>query len=434
MIGDGGLPSVYDVTGFVSAAMAAVGRATQQLVVALGGSPGEITVDRRLASLWMGTSIAPIGWELPPMWDAIAGDYQTADGWIRLHTNAAAHRTAALRVIGCAPTKDAMTAAVANWVADDLEAAIHVAGGVAAKMRTADEWAQHDQGRSVATEPLVDSTSNAGSRAAQVRGTPVRPLAGVRVLDLTKVLAGPVATRVLTSLGADVIRIDAPGWDEPGVSQDTTIGKRCAHIDGHSTEGQAMLCDLYSSADLFVHGYRPGALDSMSMGEVIRHELNPDVVEVSLNAFGTLGPWRQRRGFDSIVQMSCGIAASAMIELGRDRPTPLPAQALDHVTGYLMAAAAIEGWTSRLTTGQGSTHRLSLARTAKALMDGPVGDPTLSITPANSVDFSMEVEHTSWGPANRLRQAFTVEGVDLRWARPASALGSAPLPIAWIPR
>jgi CoA-transferase family III len=432
-VGNGALPSVYDVTGFVTASLAAVAQATQQLVAVLGGPTGPITIDRRLASMWLGTSIAPMGWELPPVWDAIAGDYQAADGWIRLHTNAATHRAAALAVLACAPTKEGVTAAVATWGADDLETAVHDGGGVAARMRTAEEWKTHEQGRAVANDPLIDTSLGEPGGGEPVRGTPSQPLAGVRVLDLTKVLAGPVATRVLASLGADVLRIDAPGWGEP-VTQDTTVGKRCAHIDGRTREGQRKLQELLRSADLLVHGYRPGALESIGLGEAARRELNAGLVEVSLNAYGQAGPWRHRRGFDSIVQMSCGIASTGMTQLARNRPTPLPAQALDHVTGYLMAAAAIDGWTTRLTSGVGSTHRASLARTANGLMDGPAGDPSASIAPANSDDYSTAVEHTSWGPARRLRLAFTVPGVDLRWALPASALGSLASPIVWLPR
>ncbi len=431
IVGAGSLPSVYDVTGFVTAAMAAVVLATQRIVLVQGGTVGVGTVDRRLASLWMGTSIAPIGWELPGVWDAIAGDYQANDGWIRLHTNAVAHRSAALRVLGCEANRDAVTATVARWPGDDLEAAVHQAGGVAAMMRRTREWAQHPQGMAIDAEPLVQSTVHAAASKTRTTGSATRPLLGVRVLDLTKVLAGPVATRVLASLGADVIRFDSPDWSEPGVSQDMTIGKRCAHIDGHTAAGSDHLRELFTTCDIFVHGYRPGALTSLGLDADDRRELNPGVVDVSLNAFGHTGPWRHRRGFDSIVQMSCGIAAAGMQQLGRDRPTPLPVQALDHVTGYLMASAALEGWAERLETQKGSIHLTSLARTAKALMDGPAGDPDAMVAPVADDDYAEAIEHTSWGPARRLSPPYTIDGVDVRWDLPATALGSAPLPMRW---
>jgi CoA-transferase family III len=431
VIGSGGLPSVYDVTGFVTAAMAAVVVATQKLVGALGHTVNPGTVDRRRASLWMGTSIAPVGWELPSAWDDIAGDYQAADGWIRLHTNAAKHREAALRILGCEPTKEAVVAAVARWSCDDLESRVHEEGGVAAHMRTVDEWELHPQGRAVRSEPLVRSTVTDQAPVLPRTATAQRPLNGVRVLDLTKVLAGPVATRVLASLGADVIRFDSFEWTEPGVSQDMTVGKRCAHIDGRTAAGRDHLRELFSTCDIFVHGYRPGALDALGLGTDDRRELNPGVVDVSLNAFGHTGPWRNRRGFDSIVQMSCGIAAIGMQRLGRDRPTPLPVQALDHVTGYLMASTAVNAWATRLSTGCGSTHFTSLARTAAALMDGPSGDPTSTVEPVADDDYSEVIEPTSWGPARRLIPPYAIDGVDIGWTLPATALGSSPLPMRW---
>jgi CoA-transferase family III len=431
IVGAGALPSVYDVTGFVTAAMAEVVVATQRVIVALGHSPGVGAVDRRLASLWMSTSIAPIGWELPGAWDAIAGDYHAADGWIRLHTNATNHRAAALRVLACEPTKEAVSATVATWSCDELETAVHQEGGVAATMRSATDWASYPQGRAVRSEPLIHSTVHGRTASARAAGTASRPLSGMRVLDLTKVLAGPVATRVLASLGADVIRFDSAEWNEPGVSQDMTIGKRCAHIDGRTAAGRDHLREMLATCDIFVHGYRPGALDSLGLGADDRRSRNPGLVDVSLNAFGHTGPWKNRRGFDSIVQMSCGIAAAGMDQLGRDRPTPLPVQALDHVTGYLMASAALNGWAERLQTGCGSTHLTSLARTAAVLMDGPAGDPDAAVTPAAIDDYSDAIENTSWGPARRLIPPYAIDGLDVGWTRPATALGSAPLPMRW---
>jgi hypothetical protein len=442
--GDGALPSIYDVTGFATAAIASVAVAAAKLSRVYDqnttANANAITVDRRLASLWMATSIAPLGWELPSPWDDLAGDYQTQDGWIRLHTNAKAHRAAALRVLACEATKEVVAHTIRERGGDELEQTIHAAGGVAGVMRSARQWLDHPQGRAVTHEPLVDSLDHGSvpSRTNTIPSTARRPLAGVRVLDLTKVLAGPVATRALAMLGADVIRVDAADWAEPSVSQDTTIGKRCVHIDGRSVDGRNQLQQLLRSADMFVHGYRPGALDALGLGADRRRDMNPGMVEVSLNAYGHSGPWQHRRGFDSVVQMSCGIAEAGMVQWDRDRPTPLPVQALDHVTGYLMAAAAIKAWTRKVETGCGSTHRTSLARTAVALMAGPAGDSSAAIAPArlpagdpSRSDYHPKVEATSWGPALRLLPPCSIDGVDLRWDRPASELGSTPTPIDW---
>jgi CoA-transferase family III len=441
LVGGESFPSVYDVTGFATAAMTSVAIATARLSALLGGvggTSGSTTVDQRLTSLWMTSSIAPQGWELPSPWDDIAGDYRTRDGWIRLHTNAKAHRAAALAVLGCAPTKDAIAAVLAESSGDELETAIHQGGGVAGNMRSAAEWSSHPHGHAVAREPLVHSMVTQSIPLVRRTGTPQRPLAGVRVLDLTKVLAGPVATRTLAMLGADVIRVDASAWAEPSVSQDTTVGKRCVHIDARTRVGQSQLQQLFRSADIFVHGYRPGTLDRLGLAADRRVELNPGIVEVSLNAYGHSGPWKHRRGFDSVVQMSCGIAATGMSQLEKDRPTPLPVQALDHVTGYLMAATAINAWIQKYETGCGSSHRTSLARTAVALMAGPAGDLAAEIHPARldaidgPSDYGPNTELTSWGPARRLIPPFVVPGVELRWDRPASELGSHGVPIDWL--
>jgi CoA-transferase family III len=434
--GEGSLPSAFDVTGFATAALASVALAAMRVSCLHGGTADSVTIDRRLASLSMMTTAFPIGWEPPSPWDDLAGDYEANDGWIRLHTNAAAHRKAALIALGCEPSKHAVAMTVRSWGCDEIESAVHAAGGVAGAMRSAMDWAAHPQGESVQSESLVDVRQLAHQPLAQIMGTPSRPLAGVRVLDFTKVLAGPIATRFLAVLGADVIRADAAEWAEPGLSHDTTVGKRCVHIDGRTQDGQNDLRELFASADIMVHGYRPGALESIGLGESGRRNLNPGIVEVCLNAYGHSGPWSNRRGFDSVVQMSCGIAEAGMRRFGRDKPTPLPVQALDHVTGFVMAAAALNGWAEKLTTGYGSAHRTSLARTASALMDGPEGDLNGTVRGVDliqdSPDLASVQEESSWGPLRRMIPPFAIAGVDLRWDRPAVNLGSTPLPINWL--
>lgn len=160
-----------------------------------------------------------------------------------------------------------------------------------------------------------------------------RPLAGIKVLDFTRVLAGPVATRFLAGLGADVLRIDPPEWDEPGVVPDVILGKRCARLDLHTAEDRRVFEALLARADIVVHGYRPGAMARLGYDEGERRTINPGLVDVSLCAYGWTGPWAGRRGFDSLVQMSIGIAEAGMRWQQAERPVPLPVQALDHATG-----------------------------------------------------------------------------------------------------
>ena len=423
--GDGELPSVFAVSDLAAGVIAACGLAIAELIAASGGAMPAVQVDRRLASFWFGTTLRPLGWSVPPPWDPIAGDYAAVDGWIRLHTNAPHHRDAALAVLHTPADKAAVAAAVSRWQKDELEAAVVQHRGCAAAMRDLASWAAHPHGRAVAAENLawIDN----GDMAARPDWPMARnrPLAGIRVLDLTRVLAGPVATRFLAGFGADVLRIDPPDWDEPGVIPSVTLGKRCARLDLRQPDERAVFADLLASADVLVHGYRPDALSRLGLDAAARRRLRPGLVDVSLDAYGWIGPWQGRRGFDSLVQMSSGIAAEGMRRYGTDRPKPLPVQALDHATGYLMAAAVVRGLTRRLTDGRGSTTRTSLARTAALLTAAPIAERNEAFAEAEATDFNPTIEHTSWGPGRRMKPPVVVEGAAMRWDLPASALGSS---------
>jgi crotonobetainyl-CoA:carnitine CoA-transferase CaiB-like acyl-CoA transferase len=380
-------------------------------------------VDRRLASHWFGFSIQPIDWALPAPWDPIAGDYATADGWIRLHTNAPHHRSAALAVLGVAAEKPAVAAAVERWSAQELETAIVGNHGCAAVMRSLEQWQRHPQGAAVTREPLVQIRATPDSGEPLPRLNPERPLRGIRVLDLTRVLAGPVATRLLAGLGAEVLRIDPPGWDELGVVPEVTLGKRCARLDLRTPAGRSTLLELLRQADVLVHGYRPEALDNLDLAAQTRRQTRPGLVDITLDAYGWTGPWSQRRGFDSLVQMSAGIAEAGMRMLGRARPTPLPVQALDQVAGYLMAAMALRGLTQRLQTGRGFEGRTSLARVASLLSSAAAAPPLNDLPAPAAADWSDAIEASDFGPAHRLRSPLTIGNRPLSWARPAAKLG-----------
>ncbi|WP_298849689.1 CoA transferase [uncultured Ruegeria sp.] len=426
--GAGALPSVFAVSELATASFATVGQEMARLVQALNLSSKtpEITIDHRLASLWFGYSFKPDGWEMPSLWDAVAGDYKAADGWIRLHTNLPRHRAAALKVLGAPPEREAVAKAVRSWAVSNLETAVIAEGGVAAAMRSRAEWLDHPQGRAVSRDPLIGWQ---GPRYVKLRDRPQatveRPLAGLRVLDLTRVLAGPVSTRTLAGFGAEVLRIDPPGWDEPGVIPDISLGKHCAYLDLKSEEGLGRLHGLMSQADVFVHGYRPGALDALGLTRAKRDELAPNRIEVTLDAYGWQGPWSTRRGFDSLVQMSAGIAHAGMGWAGADKPTPLPVQALDHATGYLMAAAALSAL-AEAATGKSVMHaHLSLARTAELL--AVLGKDDVDAAPISQVktDYNGVSEASGWGPGQRLNPALRVGATVMHWDLPSSKLGTS---------
>jgi len=424
------LPSRYPVSEFATASIATAGLALAELLDALGMPGGPVRVDRARADHWFAFAVRPDGWEPPAVWDPIASDYRARDGWIRLHTNAPHHRAAALGVLGVADVtsadRSAVEAAVAGWEADALEAAVVEAGGAAARLRSPAAWARHPQGVAVAAEPLaaIEDGDPAPAEPARWRPGVERPLQGLRVLDLTRVLAGPVATRLLAGLGADVLRIDPPDWSEPGVEIDVTLGKRLARLDLRTGAGIATLRDLLADADVVVHGYRGDALDRLGLDAAERRRLRPGLVDVRHDAYGWTGPWALRRGFDSLVQMSSGIAWPGDEEA---RPSPLPVQALDHATGYLDAAAVLHGLARRVRDGVGSASRLSLARTAaelQAVSDlerGPLGDPR-EAPPTAPIE-------TGWGPADLVAPPLSVGATRLAWDRGSRPLGSDPA--AW---
>jgi len=423
--GDGALPAVFAVTDLAGAAVATAALSIAELARQLGGAAPAVSVDRRLASFWFGLSIRPIGWELPPLWDPIAGDYAARDGWIRLHTNAPHHRAAAERVLGRHGDRAGMAQAVAQWQKKELETAVVAAGGCAAEMRTTAEWSAHPQGAAVAAEPLVQMIARDGAAASRWIASAARPLDGLRVLDLTRVLAGPVATRFLAGYGADVLRVDPLGWDEPGVVPEVTLGKRCARLDLKNAQGRAAFEALLAKADIIVHGYRSDALDRLGYDAAARRRLAPGLIDVALCAYGWSGPWATRRGFDSLVQMSTGVADTGMRLRGADKPVPLPVQALDHATGYFAAAAAVRGVTQRLNGGAGLEARLSLARTAKLLVDQGTVEAMPPHAAETAADRAPAIERTDWGEAQRLLPPAVVEGAPMQWSRAAGNLGAA---------
>jgi CoA-transferase family III len=299
--------------------------------------------------------------------------WSTADGaWFRVHGEYPWHRDRALAVLGCDDNHRSVKRAVATWRAEDLEDALSAAGALGYAVRTSAQWDSHPQGRAVAARPLLEAGSSEGPARPAGAG---RVAEGIRVLDLTRVLAGPIATRTLAAWGADVLRLDSPRLPElPAHAVDTMSGKRSADLDLDDPAGRARLEELLRSADLLVQGYRPGALDRFGLTPEALAERHPHLSVVTLSAWGPSGPWSGRRGFDSLVQCVTGLA---MTEGSNDRPGWLPAQVLDHATGYLAAAAGLLALASTQRDGRPSTARLSLARTAQWLTDvGAAGADT----------------------------------------------------------
>ena len=311
-----------------------------------------------------------------PTWDAIAGIYKTRDRrFVRLHTNFRHHRDAVCKVLNCKPERDEVQAALMQWDGEAFETAAYAAGGVVAMMRSHEEWsataARQGAGRTAAD---LDREDRRGRAKAWPAGD--RPLAGLRVLDLSRVIAGPVAGRTLAAHGADVMLISGPDLPAiPWLTIDTGRGKLTSFVELKSEQGRATLRDLLAQADIFSQGYRPRALAALGFSPQEAARISPGIVYVSLSAYGHAGPWAERRGFNSLVQTATGFNHAEGQAAGVDGPKELPAQMLDHATGYLMAFGAMMARARQSREG-GSWHvRVSLAQTGRWLWNlGRVAD------------------------------------------------------------
>lgn len=339
--------------------------------------------------------------------------FPTADSWVRVHANYPHHRAsllAALGVDGAAQTSDgkveaAVRAALLERQSLEVEELVVARGGVVAAVRTPHEWAASPQGAALADAPLVDlrrvvlpggPRTASASPSSSVRRAP--GIRGARVLDLTRVIAGPTGTRALAAWGADVLRLDPPHLPEARASLlETGSGKRWAELDVTSGDGRRRLEELLSGADVLVHGYRPGALDRVGLGEEDLAERHPHLVVASLSAWGRRGPWAQRRGFDSVVQAATGIA---VMTGGADgSPGALPVQALDHAAGHLLAAAVMRGLALRRAasaSGAASSWHahVSLAGLARWLLSQQVSSqlpPSEGLRPSDLERYLVEL-------------------------------------------
>lgn len=418
----GRLPCPLPVTELLAESIGLAGVALARL---RGRPSGDVDVDGRLSAFWGLTSCEPIDWTPQEPWDSLSAIFEGSDGWIRLHTNAPHHKAVATRLLNKVATKDAAAAEIINCSVNQLEADFVAAGGAAARMITWKDWQAHPQGRAISQSPLIEWIQNkacpAPKRLQDADYSSDRPLSGLKVLDLTRVLAGPVATRTLAGYGAQVLRIDPANWDDPGLLHDTTIGKRCAGLDLTSEPDRARFVELLQQADVFVHGYRPGALEKLGFGMATLDQINPAHINVSLSAYGRQGPWSQRRGFDSLVQFSTGIAD--LCGDGQGTPGKLPVQALDHAAGYLMAACVFEALHRAKKSGLIMSAQTSLARIAWMLCkaDRTKGEHA-SIPRQVSSDFAASVETSDWGDLKRLRSPLLVMDAPMTWDVPSGEL------------
>lgn len=426
LVGDprGLLPGPLPALAAMTAAVCASTLAAAALDAARTGRPARpVTVDRR-AVAWAARSerFARVLGERNDanLFDPLSTFFRTADGWVRLHANYPWHRERLLRVLACDDSAAEVAAAVRGWTGERLEDALAAAGAIGYAVRGPAAWRAHPQGAAVAELPLVRTTS-AGMPGRDMPAG--RAMDGIRVLDLTRVIAGPVATRTLAAWGARVLRVDSPNLPEPAtITRDTLSGKRSAPLDLALDDDQHRLEELLAAADLVVIGYRPGALDRFGVAPEALLDRHPHLCVITMSAWGGVGPWARRRGFDSVVQCPTGIAA----ETGTpERPGALPAQVLDHATGYLGAAAAMLALAGVVRGEPSRAWHLSLAQTARWLTALPRerAGPE-SAGPAEAPD--LVVLHGGDRPIEVVPPPGQVDGLTPRWIRTTSFGADSP--------
>jgi crotonobetainyl-CoA:carnitine CoA-transferase CaiB-like acyl-CoA transferase len=427
------VPTPFRLGETSAAALAAVGLAVSEVWTLRTGRRQEVAVDvrRATASLRSGHYMKMEGAPVSTERNAVMGVYPAMHGrFSYLHCNFPNHREAALRVLGVPEDREAVRRAVAKWDALELEEAIIAANGAGGMVRTMEEWAKHPQAAAIASLPLMEVVRIGDSRPEPLpQGD--RPLAGVRVLDLTRVLAGPTCARTLAEHGADVLKITAAHLPNLGYQEyDTGHGKLSAQLDLRAARDVDTLRALVRDADVFSQSYRPGSLADRGFSPEALARLRPGIVVVSLSAFSHAGPWAGRRGFDTVVQTVSGITARQGELFPGAQPGPqfYPASAIDYITGYLMAFGAGVALARRTREGGSWLVRISLAQTGRWLV-GRGEVPAAELTGVPREFTPAELERwtiTSDTPAGRLHHLGPV--VDLsetppRWARPTVPLG-----------
>ncbi len=419
----------------------AVGTAAQTTIAAAALAACELGHQRGVERQTVGVDMAHasadcLAWfsidgVVPDPWDKFSGLYRTRDGWVRIHANFLHHREGALRLLGLDPAtaerKDAEQALL-GWDALTFEQAAAEAGLAVAALRSFEQWDATEPARALAAQPLVAITriGDGPPLALPPLAASQRPLEGVRVLDLTRILAGPVGGRALAAYGADVMLVNAPHLPNIEAIADTSKGKRSVHVDLRTPEGRAAMDALVQGAHVFVQGYRPGALARLGYAPEALAERRPGIVCVSLSAYGTQGPWNDRRGFDSLVQTATGFnRAEAEAAGDPGKPKALPMQILDEATGYLIAFGAAAALHRQQREG-GSWHvQVSLARTGLWLRSlGRVAGGLQAQPPA--LDAWVEASASGFGLLGGIRPSARLGRTPAAWTRPSEPPGSAP--------
>ena len=423
------LPSSFAVGAAAQISIAAAALAACEVGHARGQTRQDVRVDMLHAALECAGWLSVDG-RVPEMWDAFSGLYRCADGWVRVHANFAHHRDGALRLLGLAPETAQRADAervLQTWRALDFEQAAADRGLVVAALRSFDEWDRHPQAHAVAAQALMsfERIGEAPPNALPRLDANQRPLSGLRVIDLTRILAGPVGGRALAAYGADVMLLNAPHLPNIAAIASTSRGKLSAYADLRSEQGRSDLDELLASTDVFVQGYRPGGLDALGYGPAALAQRKPGIVYVSLSAYGNEGPWRARRGFDSLLQTAMGFNHAEAEAAGTPEPKPLPMQILDYASGHLMAFGASAALLRQMHEG-GSWHvRVSLAQTGQWIRSlGRVPGGSAAAWPDRRP--YLETTRSGFGELLAVRHSAQLSLTPARWTRPSMPPGTHP--------
>lgn len=431
------LPSSFAVASAAQASIGAAALAAAHIGFERSAVRDTVTVGREHATLECLGYFTLDGVRKEP-WEKLSGLYPcggaTPAGWVRIHANFAHHRDGALRLLGLPPgeatTRDQVRAALAAWGAKEFEEAASAAGLVVAALRTHDEWRVHAQARAIADCAVLtlERIADAPPVTLAPLAAAAAPLDGLRVIDMTRILAGPVAGRALAAYGADVMLVNAPYLPNIANIADTSRGKRSCLADLRTDAGRAALTGLVRDAHILIQAYRPGALEGLGFGPLAAAALRPGIIYGSLSAYGDRGPWSGKRGFDSLVQTATGFNSDEARAAGSDKPRALPMQILDYASGYLMAFGVLAALSRQQREG-GSWHvRVALAATGNWLRGLGRNGAGLEVTAPSVVPY-LESSESGFGRLEALRQPAHFGRRALAGRRPSAPPGSSPA--AW---
>ena len=372
-------------------------------------------------------SRAPQGFDAGQRQARIGGFYATQDKrFVYLHPSFPTTTAKLLRLLDCESDKEAVAATVKGWKARDLENAIVQAGVCGAMLRSADEWDQSQQGRILASLPVVEITKIADSQPEPFDPDGDQPLSGIRVLDLTRVLAGPTCARTLAQYGADAMRIGSPNLPSvPSFVADTGHGKLSAFLDLGQSQDVERLRHLVSESDVFSQGYRSGALDRYGFSAIDVARLRPGIIYTSINCYGHEGDWRRRPGWEQLAQTVTGMAD---VQGGEGAPALLPCAPTDYTTGYLAAFGTLVALKRRAQYGGSYLVRASLSQTGMwlrklGIAESDWAERVVPLSREETDAFSINSD-TGFGPMVHLRPPVQLSLTPTRWRRPVVPLGT----------